>query len=148
MHEIYNKISNDNKNIVLKEIKEKEKSESNVAVVTKNNKKEIMQIIYFDFDDSKLSEISKNTLKLFLNKNKNKLSRYIILGHTDTKGTNEYNLNLSYKRADVVKDILLNEGIPEKDISILGKGENELAITTPDETRHPANRRAELKIMN
>ena len=148
MHEIYNKISNDNKNILLKEIKEKEKSDNNVAVVTKNNKKEIMQIIYFDFDDSELSEISKITLKLFLKKYKNKLSRYIILGHTDTKGTNEYNLNLSNKRADIVKDMLLNEGIPEKDISILGKGENELAVITPDDTRHPANRRAEVKIIN
>ena len=44
--------------------------------------------------------------------------------------------------------MLLNEGIPEKDISILGKGENELAVITPDDTRHPANRRAEVKIIN
>ena len=107
-----------------------------------------MQIIYFDFDDSTLSQVSKNTLINFLNKNKNKLSRYIIFGHTDTKGAYDYNLNLSLKRAKAVKEILLNQGIFEKNVSVLGKGENQLAVSTPDETKHPANRRAEVKILN
>ena len=106
-----------------------------------------MQIIYFDFDNSKLSEVSKNTLFNFLNKNKKKLSRYIIFGHTDTKGSSKYNMNLSIKRAESVKEVLLDQGIARDDISILGKGENELAINTPDNTKHPANRRAEVKIL-
>ena len=46
------------------------------------------------------------------------------------------------------KEILLDQGITPNDISILGKGENELAIDTPDNTKHPANRRAEVKILN
>ena len=107
-----------------------------------------MQIIYFDFDNSLLSNVSINTLISFLDKNKNNLSKYIILGHTDTKGTNSYNLILSTKRAETVKKILLNEGISEKNISILGKGENQLAVSTKDEIKHPANRRAEVRILN
>ena len=141
MHGIYENISNE-KN------KEKEKVKSNVTMVTQNDKKEIIQIIYFDFDDSKLSEVSKNVLINFLDKNKNKLSRYIILGHTDTKGSKNYNLSLSIKRAEAVKAILLNEGVIGKNVSILGKGEEETAVNTPDETKHPANRRAEVKILN
>ena len=90
----------------------------------------------------------KNTLINFLKKNKKDLSRYIILGHTDTKGSENYNLNLSFERAEAVKNILLNQGVFEKDITVLGKGENDLAITTPDDTKHPANRRAEVKILN
>ena len=43
---------------------------------------------------------------------------------------------------------LLGQGIISNDISILGKGEIELAVDTPDDTKHPANRRAEVKIMN
>ena len=39
-------------------------------------------------------------------------------------------------------------GIASDVISILGKGENELAVDTPDNTKHPANRRAEVKILN
>jgi OOP family OmpA-OmpF porin len=107
-----------------------------------------MQIIYFDFDNSKLSAVSKNTLFNFLDKNKKKLSRYIIFGHTDTKGSSKYNMKLSIKRAESVKKALLDYGITPDDISILGKGENELAIDTPDNTKHPANRRAEVKILN
>jgi len=149
MHKIYEKISSEKKKKVAVEekIKETQKNENNITIVTKNNK-EIMQIIYFDFDNFKLSEVSKKTLITFLNTNKNDLTRYIILGHTDTKGTKTYNLNLSFKRAETVKEILLNEGISEKAVSILGKGENQLAVSTPDETKHPANRRAEIKILN
>ena len=148
MHDIYNIISNESEKKTGEELKVSEKSESNVIVVTQNDKKEVMQIIYFDFDDSTLSQVSKNTLINFLNKNKKDLSKYIILGHTDTKGTYDYNLNLSLKRAEVVKAILLNQGIHEKNVSVLGKGENQLAVSTPDETKHPANRRAEVKILN
>ena len=83
-----------------------------------------------------------------MDKNKQKLSKYIIYGHTDTKGTSNYNMKLSIKRAESVKEILLKQGISNDDISILGKGENALAINTPDDTKHPANRRAEVKILN
>ena len=99
-------------------------------------------------DDSGISDVSRNTLIDFLDKNKKELSRYIILGHTDTKGTSDYNINLSLKRAQAVKEILINQGISDNSISLLGKGENELAVNTPDETKHPANRRAEVKIIN
>ena len=57
-------------------------------------------------------------------------------------------MKLSIKRAESVKHALLDHGINLNDISILGKGENELAIDTPDNTKHPANRRAEVKILN
>ena len=103
---------------------------------------------HFDFDDFQPSQTSLTKLKKFLNQNKKDLSKYIIFGHTDTKGSNEYNLQLSFKRAEAIKHILLNYGIDEKNVSVLGKGENELAIKTPDNTKHPANRRAELKILN
>ena len=95
-----------------------------------------------------MSQVSKNTLFDFLDKNKKKLSRYIIFCHTDTKGSSKYNMNLSIQRAESIKEVLLNHGIIPDDISILGKGENELAIDTPDNTKHPANRRAEVKILN
>ncbi len=149
MHNIYNIISDESdKKQILEEQKVIEKDESDLIVVTQNENKEVMQIIYFDFDDSSLSQVSKNTLINFLNNNKKSLNRYIILGHTDTKGANDYNYSLSLKRAEAVKIILINQGISAKDISILGKGENHLAVSTPDDTKHPANRRAEVKILN
>jgi len=149
MHDIYNLLTEEEKNEATKLTEqEAEEDTPQVVIVTENEKKEVMQIIYFDFDNSKLSVVSKNTLSNFLDKNKKKLSRYIIFGHTDTKGSSKYNMKLSIKRAESVKKALLDYGITPDDISILGKGENELAIDTPDNTKHPANRRAEVKILN
>jgi OmpA-OmpF porin, OOP family len=150
MHNIYKFLTHESEEEVQSEFqkKQKKKSESNVVVVTQNNKKEVMQIIYFDFDNSSLSQVSKKKLINFLDKNTKELSKYIIFGHTDTRGTSKYNFNLSIKRAESVKDILLNHGVFEKNISIFGKGENDLAVDTPDDTKHPANRRAEVKILN
>ena len=151
MHDIYNFLTEEDEKKEVTKVIEQEVEEDNtpqVVIVTENEKKEVMQIIYFDFDNSKLSQVSKNTLFDFLDKNKKKLSKYIIFGHTDTKGSSKYNMNLSIKRAESVKEVLLDQGITPDDISILGKGENELAIDTPDNTKHPANRRAEVKILN
>ncbi len=151
MHDIYNILSEKYENKVVTKIMKQEENEEDtpkVLIVAENEKKEVIQIIYFDFDNSTLSEVSKKTLFDFLDRNKNKLSRYIIFGHTDTKGSNRYNMALSIKRAESVKQVLINQGIAADNISILGKGENELAIDTPDNTKHPANRRAEVKILN
>ena len=149
MHNIYNNLSAEK---IEKEFKEdnslKKENDDNVTIVTQNEKNEEMQIIYFDFDNFSLSEVSKHSLLDFLDKNMRDLSKYIILGHTDTAGSLDYNLELSLKRAEAVKVILISAGIAEKNISLLGKGENELAVTTPDNTKHPANRRAEVKILN
>ena len=49
---------------------------------------------------------------------------------------------MSLKRAQSVSDLLIGLGVNSKNISIIGKGEMELAVYTPDDTRHPANRRA------
>ncbi len=148
MHDIYDNLSEINTDSDQKEEQSKKVEKNKIAIVTQNAEKEIMQIIYFDFDDYALSQVSLNTLKNFINKNKKELSKYIILGHTDTKGSNEYNLSLSINRAEAIKEILLSIGINEKNISLLGMGENNLAVKTPNNTKHPANRRAEVKIMN
>ena len=44
-----------------------------------------------------------------------------------------------------MKTILIRLGISSEKIKILGKGENELLVQTNDETKHPANRRAEIR---
>ena len=149
MHEMYAKISDNEKNQDQQNLEDKIiNNPESVTVVTKNEKREIMQIIYFDFDEYTLSEVSLNTLKTFLDKYQNQISNYVIVGHTDTKGTNKYNLKLSLKRAKTIKTIFLQEGIEEKNINILGKGEEFLAILTADETAHPANRRVEISSSN
>ena len=151
MHDIYEKISIEEKE---QETSNKEEKNSNnetnneVTIVTKNKNEELMQIIYFDFDKFNLSEVSKEKIKLFLDNNSSMIEEYLVVGHTDTKGTKKYNLSLSIKRAEVVKEILINYGIQQSRIKILGKGEESLAVNTPDDTKQPANRRVEIKKTN
>ncbi len=142
MHILYEKIKkieDVNNNLVSKDA---------ATIITKNKNDKIMQIIYFDFDETKLSKVSINKIKNFAKNYDSKISNYIIVGHTDTKGTKEYNLNLSLDRANVVKNLLLENGIQLSKIRILGKGETSPAIMTPDDTKHPLNRRVEIKKSN
>ena len=151
MHNIYEKKSSQKKEHETSNKKDnnlENETKDEVTVVTKNNDKELIQIIYFDFDKYNLSKVSINKINLFLDTYGNKISKYLVVGHTDTKGTKNYNLLLSIKRAEVVKEILVNYGINQNNIKIFGKGEQSLAVDTPDDTKQPANRRVEIKNTN
>ncbi len=155
MHQIYNKIEtvNGQKKIDAEEVTKIIKNETNsenisnsdsVSVVTQKKEK-ILQIIYFDFDKYNLTDVSSNLINKFVEEYKNKIDTFLVVGHTDTKGTKKYNLELSLKRAEAVKEILIRLGISEKKIKILGEGERNLLVQTNDEIKHPANRRAEIR---
>ena len=146
MHNIYNTLSK-------KEINEPKNVDENnfnvsATIITKNDNEEILQIIYFDFDKSGLTEVSLKEIKKFLKKYNNQIKKYLIIGHTDTMGTKEYNYKLSLERAMAVKNILIVNNINEENIKIIAKGEDDLLIKTADQTQHPANRRAEITPIN
>ena len=123
-------------------------SDDSVSIVTKNSENKILQIIYFDFDKSKLSDVSIEEIKNFINTNKKTIKKFIVIGHTDTMGTKKYNKVLSLERAEVVQKVLTELGIEKNNIHILGKGEDNLRVQTADEVKHPANRRAEISPLN
>ena len=123
-------------------------SDDSVSIVTKNSENKILQIIYFDFDKSKLSDVSIEEIKNFINTNKKTIKKFIVVGHTDTMGTKKYNKVLSLERAEVVQKVLIELGIEKNNIHILGKGEDNLRVQTADEVKHPANRRAEISPLN
>ena len=152
MHKIYESLLKNEKekkkNSKEESYKNINKNESNATLVTEDIHSNILQIIYFDFDKSELSSISTTEIRKFLEKYENIISKFLIVGHTDTKGTKEYNYKLSIERANVVKNLLIDLGIKEQNIKILGKGEIDLNIKTNDEVPHPANRRAEISPIN
>ena len=145
MHEIYLSIDTAEKKNT-KTFKKIPKDSS--VIITKDKKENILQIVYFDFDKSKLSSINKSEIKDFILTNKKIINKYLIKGHTDNVGTETYNQELSIMRAKTVKKILINLGIESSNIKILGMGETELSIKTNNETAHPVNRRAEISPLN
>jgi OOP family OmpA-OmpF porin len=151
MHAIYEtliKKNNGNTNIDNKTEVEITKSNDSAAIVAEDLQQNILQIVYFDFNKSNLSEVSLEKIKKFIGSKNNSIKKFIIVGHTDSAGTKEYNMTLSLKRAKTVRDILLKLAIKKENIKILGKGENDLKIKTADDIAHPANRRAEISPLN
>ena len=69
-----------------------------------------------------------------------------VTGHTDLSGSAEYNMGLSLRRADSVRDALIAGGVMPDQITTAGRGEEEPAVPTADGVREQANRRAQIII--
>lgn len=67
-------------------------------------------------------------------------------GHTDSVGTNEYNQDLSVRRAMAVKNLLVQRGIADSRIDSVGYGETMPVATNDTEAGRQRNRRVEIKI--
>ena len=67
-------------------------------------------------------------------------------GHTDSVGTEEYNQDLSVRRASAVRDLLIQRGVSTSRIQTVGFGENMPVATNNTEAGRQMNRRVEIKI--
>jgi outer membrane protein OmpA-like peptidoglycan-associated protein len=104
-------------------------------------------MVFFDWDRSNLSAQALNTIKQAADAYKTKGSaRITATGHTDKSGPDAYNMALSLRRANTVKDALVREGVPATAISVIGKGETQPLVQTADGVREPQNRRVEIVI--
>ena len=104
-------------------------------------------MVFFDWDRSNLSEQALNTIKQAAAAFKSKgNARITATGHTDTSGPESYNMALSLRRANAVKDALVREGVPAQAISVVGRGEQGLLVQTGDGVREPQNRRVEIVV--
>jgi OOP family OmpA-OmpF porin len=104
-------------------------------------------MVFFDWDRSNLSAQALNTIKQAAGAYKTKgNARITATGHTDTSGPEAYNMALSLRRANTVKDALVREGVPATAIAVIGRGEAGLLVKTADGVREPQNRRVEIVI--
>jgi hypothetical protein len=74
------------------------------------------------------------------------LKSILVVGHTDSIGPDEYNYNLSVKRALAVVKALLSNGVSHELISVLGLGESYPVATNASEEGQALNRRVEFFI--
>src|SRR5262249_13887026 len=102
-------------------------------------------MVFFDWDRSNLSDQALQTIRQAAAAFKQRGSaRITATGHTDTSGPENYNMALSLRRANAVKDALVREGVPATAIAVVGRGEQGLLVPTPDGVREPQNRRVEI----
>ncbi len=102
-------------------------------------------IVYFDVDESKLTSQEKENLNWVVEKLERFERRHVnLIGHADPTGDIDQNLVLSEKRADAVKDYLVEQGIDEDRIHTDFKGDAE-PVCHEDEC-HERSRRVEVEI--
>ena len=72
----------------------------------------------------------------------------LVEGHTDDIGRDSYNLTLSMKRAEKIRELLLSGGISDELISVIGYGESKPLVPNNSDKNRAINRRIEFKIFS
>lgn len=122
---------------------EQKKLGNKISKILNRGDKLVLKNLQFYFDRTRILERSKPELQLVLNFLKdNPDVRVRIEGHTDSKGSNSYNLDLSKRRAAKIKQILASKGIDKSRMETAGFGETSplLPNKNPDGSDNPVNR--------
>lgn len=105
--------------------------------------------ILFDFDKATLRrDVEFNLVKIATILNQYSEMNVLVEGHTDAIGTDEYNLNLSKKRAQAVSDFLVSQGVAAKRMSWEGYGKTRPVADNDTEEGRQKNRRVDLVIQD
>ena len=73
-------------------------------------------------------------------------SEVMVIGHTDRVGSLQSNDELSKKRADSIRELLIQSGVPADKLEAVGRGERDPLVATEDEVDEPKNRRVEINL--
>lgn len=103
--------------------------------------------LLYDFD----SDVVKPTARTNLQALARSLAKYpdsdvLIIGHTDSVGSEEYNLGLSVRRADAAATYLIAQGVARSRVGTMGLGESEPVQSNDTDAGRAANRRVEVAI--
>jgi peptidoglycan-associated lipoprotein len=103
------------------------------------------QVYRFAYDDSTLAEkyiASVHAQANFLRSHPN--ARILLAGHTDERGSREYNVALGERRANHVAEIIRMAGVSRQQVRVVSYGKEQPANLGHDEESHSQNRRVEL----
>ena len=103
------------------------------------------RVVYFAFDSNEISEEAAAVIEAharFLAAHPE--MRVIVEGHTDERGSQEYNLALGERRAEAVKRVLVLHGVLLEQVEVVSYGEEKPAVEGSNEEAWALNRRAEL----
>jgi peptidoglycan-associated lipoprotein len=102
-------------------------------------------VIYFDYDKAEIKSEYVSVIAAhakFLNGNVNRKIR--LEGHTDERGSREYNIGLGERRAQQVRRALMLQGVTEAQVTTVSYGEERPAASGSDEEAYGKNRRVEI----
>lgn len=104
--------------------------------------------VYFAFDSSAISSSEKGKLEKVAEWLKSNPDRSLFLaGHTDKRGTPEYNRGLGERRAQAVREYLIGSGIDGGRLNTISYGEERPADTGDSEAAYAKNRRVEVGVI-
>jgi iron complex outermembrane receptor protein len=99
-------------------------------------------LVFFDFNKSDLTPQAVTIVdQAAHNAGPAKVTQLTVTGHTDTVGSDAYNMRLSRRRAESVAAQLEKDGISSSEIAIVAKGKRDLLVPTADGVKEPQNRR-------
>jgi outer membrane protein OmpA-like peptidoglycan-associated protein len=102
-------------------------------------------LVFFDFDKSDLTAQATGIVdQAAKNTEGAKVTRLTVTGHTDTVGSDAYNMRLSRRRAESVAARLEKDGVPASEIEIVARGKRDLLVPTADGVKEPQNRRVQI----
>ncbi len=107
--------------------------------------------LYFRTDSDQLAPDSQSALDQIVAQVIQEISRraaaeVIVAGYTDTVGSAKANDAISLKRAQVIRDRLVQAGVKPENVQVLGRGKRDLAVPTRNNVAEPRNRRVEITI--
>lgn len=103
------------------------------------------RVIYFDFDSDRLRPESYNVARAHAEALKKSPSQGVWLdGHTDERGSAEYNLGLGERRAKAVRQVMTSDGVNPQQIRVRSYGKELPAVAGHDEGAWAQNRRVEI----
>lgn len=106
---------------------------------------ELQSVFYFDFDSATLSAEARDALDAQIARLKDSVGTIRLEGHTDERGTREYNIALGERRAQAVADYMVLNGISRFRIETVSYGEERPVAFGQGESAWSQNRRVELK---
>jgi outer membrane protein OmpA-like peptidoglycan-associated protein len=102
-------------------------------------------LVFFNFNKSDLTTDARGIIKTAAdNAAKSNPTKLSVTGHTDTVGSDAYNMRLSKRRAVTVQKELIKDGVPAGEIAIFAKGKRDLLVPTADGVKEPQNRRVQI----
>ena len=101
--------------------------------------------VYFDYDRFDVKPLYVEVIKKIAQiMRENRTSKILLEGHSDERGTREYNVALGHKRAESVAKALEAEGINRQRMDTVSFGEEDPADNSPNEKGWAKNRRCDL----